>query len=99
LRALLQEHEPLLHTLQSSARRYAAALSAKVEHLRAEEQRLEHLAQEQRALATQLRDQANGQLMEAQGYDAQAKTLAGERAAFRALRKQMEEQGIMLSGE
>jgi hypothetical protein len=99
LRALLQEHEPLLHTLQASARRYAAALSAKVEHLRAEEQRLERLAQEQRALATQLRDQANGQLMEAQGYDAQAKTLAGERTAFRALRKQMEEQGIMLSGE
>ncbi|HEU5375480.1 MAG TPA: hypothetical protein VFV38_08585 [Ktedonobacteraceae bacterium] len=99
LRALLQEHEPLLHTLQVSARRYAAALSAKVEHLRAEEQRLEHLAYEQRALATQLRDQSNGQLMAAQGYDAQANTFAGEREAFRALRKQMEEHEIMLAGE
>lgn len=99
LRTLLKEHEPLLHTLQTSARRYAAALSAKVEQLRAEEQRLENLAHEQRAQARQLRDQANGQLMAAQEYDSQANTLSGEVAAFRAIRKQVEEQGIMLPGE
>lgn len=99
LRELLQEHEPLLQTLQASARRYAAALSAKGAHLRTEERRLRDLAQEQRAQARQLRKQEAERLIAATAYDNQANTIAGELKTFRALHKQLEEKGIMHPGE
>jgi hypothetical protein len=99
LRALLQVHEPLLQTLQASARRYYAALSFKVEHLRQEEIRLRDLAQKQQAQALQLRKQETEQLLDAQGYDTQAQTLADELKTVRALRKKLEDRGVMQPGE
>jgi hypothetical protein len=99
LNALQKEHEPLLQMLQESARSYAAALSAKRENLRAEEQRLAKLVGEQRAEALQLRKSANAQEIEATKYDGQAKRFAEELAAFHRLHKQLEEQGIMQPSE
>ncbi len=99
LNALQKEHEPLLHMLQESARSYRAALSAKIENLRAEEQRLATLASDLRAQALQLRKSANAQEIAAVTYDAQAKRFADELAAFHRLHKQLEDQGIMQPDE
>lgn len=99
MRAQQQEHEPLLLVLQESACRYAAALSARAEKLRAEEQHAEDLARQQRAEAGKFRDSATKQDVEAAGYDAQAKQVAKELSALRQLHKQLENQGILQAGE
>jgi hypothetical protein len=99
LNELLREHEPLLQTVQESARRYAAALSAKAAHLRAEERRLRDLAKEQRTQALQLRERGTEQLVAANGYDARADNMAEKLMSFRALRNQLEERGILQPDE
>lgn len=99
MRVLQQEHEPVLLVLQESACRYAAALSAKAEKLRAEERHTEALARQQRAEAGTFRDSASKQDVEAAGYDAQAKQAAKELSALRQLHKQLENQGILQAGE
>jgi hypothetical protein len=99
LRELVQEHQPLLQMLQASARRYAAALSARALFLRAEEHHLRTLVQEQHQQATQLRDQATQALLAAQEQDRLARSYADKLIDFRTRQKQMEEQGIMKPGE
>ena len=95
LNELLREHEPLLQAVQESARRYAAALSAKAAHLRAEERRLRDLAKEQRTQAVQLRARGTEQLVAASTYDSQANAIAEKVSAFYALRKQLEAKDIL----
>ncbi len=99
LKELLREHEPLLQALQESARRYAAALSAKAAHLRGEERRLRDLAKEQRTQAVQLRAQRTEQLVEVSKYDTQANTIAEKLSTFHALKKQLEARGILQADE
>lgn len=99
MRAQQQEHEPLLLVLQESACRYAAALSARSEKLRAEEQHAEDLVQQQRVEAGTFRDSAAQQDVEAARYDVQAKQAAKELAALRQLHTQLESQGILQAGE
>lgn len=99
MRAQQQEHEPLLLVLQESACRYAAALSAKAERLRAEERHAEDLARQQRAEAGKFRDSATKQDVEAAGYDAQAKQMAKELSTLHQLQKQLEHQGILQANE
>jgi hypothetical protein len=99
LNELLREHEPLLQALQESARRYAAVLSARAEQFRSEERRLSDLAEETRAQARQLRGQVTEQLVAASNYDTQANTIMENLATFRALRKQLEETGILQPDE
>ncbi len=99
LKELLREHEPLLQALQESARRYAAALSAKAAHLRGEERLLRDLAKEQRTQAVQLRARRTEQLVEASKHDTQANTIAEKLSAFHALKKQLEARGILQADE
>ncbi len=99
MRAQQQEHKPLLVVLQESAGRYAAALFAKTEKLRAEERHVEELARQQRAEAGKFRDSGTKHDVEAAGYDAQAKQMAKELSALRQLHKQLENQGILQADE
>lgn len=94
-----QEHEPLLRMLQASAYHYAAALSAKVEKLRAEELHAGDQAKQQRAEAVKLREDAAKQEGDAKSYDLQAQQAARELSTLHQLQKNLEAQGILQVGE
>jgi hypothetical protein len=96
---LQQEHAPLLQQLQQSARRYASALDAKIDQLRAEEHDCDTKAAELRYQARAAREQARDLETQASLLQVKVEQINTRLKTLHESRSRLEKNGTLLPGE